>query len=72
MITIERTICLALLLFSLCGCQHVQPWERGDLARKEMQLNPDNLSSQLYRQVYESKEASSGGGVTAGAGCGCN
>ena len=72
MIFIVRIACLVFLLFSLCGCQHVQPWERGDLARKEMQLDPDGLSSQLYRQVYDSKEASSGGGVTAGAGCGCN
>ena len=38
----------------------------------EMQLEVDRLGSQLRRQVYFSKEASSGGSEVAGAGCGCN
>ncbi|MCY3731136.1 MAG: DUF4266 domain-containing protein [Rhodospirillaceae bacterium] len=50
----------------------MQPWERGALARPEMQLDPNSLQSGLYEQVYDSKEASSGGTNTAGAGCGCN
>ena len=67
----KSAICL-LLALSLIGCETVQPWERGNLARPEMQLNGDPLGSQLYSQVYDSKEASSGGTGTAGAGCGCN
>jgi hypothetical protein len=50
----------------------VQPWERGTLARPEMQLSRDQLGDALYDQVYYSKEASSGGAGAAGAGCGCN
>ena len=62
----------ATLVLWLSGCASVQPWERGTLARPEMQLDPNSLQSGLYEQVYDSKEASSGGSKTAGAGCGCN
>ena len=62
----------AALALWLTGCASVQPWERGTLARPEMQLDPNALQSGLYEQVYDSKEASSGGSKTAGAGCGCN
>jgi len=57
---------------ALVGCETVQPWERGNLAKPEMQLNSDPLETSLYDQVYDSKEASSGGSSAAGAGCGCN
>ena len=56
----------------LGACASVQPWERGTLARPEMQLDPNPLQTGLYEQVYDSKEAASGGAGTAGAGCGCN
>ena len=65
-----RIVLLCLVI--LASCQTVQPWERGTLARPEMQLDEDALASQLFEQVYDSKEASSGGADTAGAGCGCN
>ena len=61
-----------MLAVCLAGSETVQPWERGTLARPEMQLNSDPTASALYDQVYNSKEASSGGTGTAGAGCGCN
>jgi len=60
-----------LCLLSLEACETVQPWERGTLAKPEMQLS-EGLNSSLYDQVYDSKEASSGGSGAAGAGCGCN
>ena len=65
-------VALLLILLVPGACQNVQPWERGILARPEMQLDPDKLASRLRDQVYFSKEASSGGNNTAGAGCGCN
>ena len=58
--------------FGLGACASVQPWERGTLARPEMQLDSNPLQTGLYDQVYDSKEAASGGAGTAGAGCGCN
>ena len=63
---------LFLVLVVLGGCETVQPWERGTLARPEMQLDSDPLETTLMEQVYESKEAASGGNGAAGAGCGCN
>jgi hypothetical protein len=68
----RKPVLLALLCCCLTGCETVQPWERGHLAKPEMQLNDDETGSDLYSQVYDSKEASSGGSGTAGAGCGCN
>ena len=63
---------IAAMTSTLGGCETVRPWERGTLARPEMQLDPNALQSDLYRQVYYSKEAARGGTTTAGAGCGCN
>jgi len=61
-----------LILFAILGaCQNVQPWERGTLAKSEMQLDPQSLGAQLREQVYFSKEASSGSNKVAGGGCGC-
>ena len=62
----------AVLALILSACASVQPWERGTLARPEMQLDPNPLQTGLYEQVYDSKEAAGGGTKTAGAGCGCN
>jgi hypothetical protein len=56
----------------LCGCETVQPWERGILAKEEMQWQTDVMEAQLRGQIYASKEASSGGAGAAGGGCGCN
>jgi len=56
----------------LSGCQAIEPWQRGLLARPEMQLEPDRLKAKLESQVYFSNEAASGGNDVAGAGCGCN
>ena len=61
-----------LVMVALAGCETVQPWERGVLAREEMQLETDSLGRNLADQVYASKEASSGGASPAGGGCGCN
>ena len=69
--SIARLLAGAVTL-GLGACASVQPWERGTLARPEMQLDPNPLQTGLYEQVYDSKEAASGGAGTAGAGCGCN
>ena len=61
-----------LLLVLLASCQTVEPWERDRLAQQEMQLTPNVLDARLSDQVFFRKEAASGGGATAGGGCGCN
>ncbi len=57
---------------TVTACETVQPWERGTLAREEMQWDSDVIESRLRGQVYTSKEAASGGAGAAGGGCGCN
>ncbi len=59
---------------TLTGCANlgVKPWERDVLARPEMALDSDPLTSALDDHIYFSKEGSSGGRGFAGGGCGCN
>lgn len=61
-----------MLAVVLCGCETVQPWERGLLAKEEMQWTSDRMEAQMRNQIHASKEASSGGTGAAGGGCGCN
>lgn len=68
---VKYLVCL-MMIFSLCACETVQPWERGTLARREMQLQPDPMEARFQDQINTSKEASSGGLGAAGGGCGCN
>ena len=59
-------------VFLISGCSSVEPWERGNLAKPEMQIVSDPVDDLLLEQVFYSKEASSGGVGAAGGGCGCN
>ena len=57
------------------GCATVQPpqpWERGDLAKPAMQIDPDKLQTKIDQHIYTSKEAATGGYGVGGGGCGCN
>jgi hypothetical protein len=67
LLTITATVIIA-------GCSPlgVKPWQRGVLAREDMQLNSDPLDAAIDDHLYFSKEASSGGRSFAGGGCGCN
>ena len=58
----------------LVGCSSVavKPWQRGLLAREDMQLDGNAVDDAVDEHVYFSKEASSGGRGFAGGGCGCN
>ena len=67
-----RYLACLLLVLGLCGCETVQPWERGTLAKEEMAWQSDVMEARLQDQIHASKEASSGGTGAAGGGCGCN
>ncbi len=73
-----KTHCLLILAAVLTallsgGCAtNVKPWERGELAKDYMAVEPDSLRRAIQEQVVTSKEASSGGHAVAGGGCGCN
>ncbi|TQV87137.1 DUF4266 domain-containing protein [Aliikangiella coralliicola] len=69
---VRLILSISLLGMFLSGCQVVQPWERGKLARPEMAWSNDVLEGRLESHIYWSKEASSGGSSAAGGGCGCN
>jgi hypothetical protein len=50
----------------------VKPWERGILARDDMQLVNDAMQQSVDEHIYFSKEGSTGGASIQGGGCGCN
>lgn len=60
------------LLMCMSGCVTVQPWQRGTLARPDMQPVTDAAQAAFEDHIYFSKEASSGGRGFGGGGCGCN
>jgi hypothetical protein len=66
---------LVALAAALAGCAAYappQPWEKGELARPEMQFDANRLDARYEQHVYQSKEAASGGYGVGGGGCGCN
>ena len=67
-------IVVLLSLSQLTGCSTptVNPWEKGNLAKKVMQRNPDAQHAALEQHTYTSKEATGGGYSVGGGGCGCN
>ena len=69
-----RRTALVLTLLALGGCADVgaKPWQRGVLARADMQVEADPIQLGLDDHIYFSKEASSGGRGFGGGGCGCN
>jgi hypothetical protein len=70
--TERATAALAFALILTCaGCTHVEPWERGRLAKPHMALEPHPLQRALRSHTYSSREAASGGEAGKGAGCGC-
>jgi hypothetical protein len=65
------TIIIVLSNTYLTGCAPVQPWERGNLAKPQMALDPYPLQSALRTHNYGSREAMTGGSASQGGGCGC-
>ncbi len=72
----KSQITLAILLLMGClvmtGCANLAPWERGNLAKPHMAINPDPMQTNMRAHNYGSRESgasvnSSGGG----GGCGC-
>ena len=67
-----RFLAFAAMTSGLFGCAAVAPWERGLLAKRKMQMDPDPQAVQLEQHVYEYREGASGGYGSVGGGCGCN
>jgi hypothetical protein len=65
----------AVALLWLAGCAELtppQPWEKGNLAKREMTMAGDPLDQGFSQHIYSSKENASGGYGVGGGGCGCN
>jgi hypothetical protein len=60
-----------ILVIALSGCSAVAPWERGNLAKPQMALDPTPMQTGLRNHIYGSREAASGGDSASGGGCGC-
>lgn len=75
MIISQKTKLTALLLFSstvLVNCSHVKAWERGNLAKSQMALDPNPLQSSTRSHHYGSREAGAASNASSGGGgCGC-
>jgi hypothetical protein len=66
------SILLLLVTGLLAGCADVKPWERGNLAKPHMALQPFPVQAAFREHVYGSRESASGGSASAGGGgCGC-
>jgi hypothetical protein len=66
-----RGIPVALLIL-LEGCAPVKPWERGNLAKPHMAMQPFPIQAAFREHIYGSREAASGGSASSGGGgCGC-
>ncbi len=63
---------VACVVASSVGCMRVKPWQRADLAREDMQFDPDGQRTALQSHIQFSKEASMPGTSAGGGGCGCN
>jgi uncharacterized protein DUF4266 len=64
-----------LAALAAAGCATIEPprpWERGDLAKPSMQIDPDKLEVKIQQHIYTSKEDATGGYGVGGGGCGCN
>lgn len=75
------TAALGVVMLSLGACStthdvfdvtEVQPWQRGVLARDDMQVINDAMEQAIDDHIYFSREGSTGGVVVQGGGCGCN
>lgn len=53
------------------ACATVKPWQRGQLANRCMQFDPDAGLAAFRGHWQESREGASGGAGLQGGGCGC-
>ena len=60
------------LILLLAACSGPKATEKGYLARRLMQLDPNDLETSYQNKVFFSREVSGGRpGHSAGGGCGC-
>jgi hypothetical protein len=63
---------LAVVALLLGGCAAVKPWQREDLARREMVSDVAPGEARFHQHARGSREGADGGSGEASGGCGCN
>lgn len=63
---------LFIFIYLLQACAEIPPWQRGNLAREDMALDPNPNLSHIRDHIFTSREAGQGGRGSSGGGCGCN
>jgi hypothetical protein len=68
-----RSVCVitAFVCLATAGCASVEPWERGNLAKPHMALDPNGARTVMRTHTFVSREAAAGGDSAEGGGCGC-
>jgi hypothetical protein len=66
-------VCIFLLIaYFISGCANVKQIERGRMATKIMQLEPQPEEAKFLNSVNSYREGAAGGSSAVGGGCGCN
>ncbi|MEO8134385.1 MAG: DUF4266 domain-containing protein [Betaproteobacteria bacterium] len=64
-----------MLLVAACiflpGCANVEAWERGNLAKPQMDFERDPGQTALRSHAYSAREGGMSGSSATGGGCGC-
>lgn len=55
----------------LPACAPVEPWQRGNLAKPQMALDPYPMLNEMRGHNFGSREAAAGSSSNSGGGCGC-
>jgi hypothetical protein len=66
-----RTAFILGLSFAIAACTAVEPWERGNLAKPQMAVEPHPSHRAVLEHIYPSREAAFGRNSAKGGGCGC-
>ncbi|MEI6269421.1 MAG: DUF4266 domain-containing protein [Methylococcaceae bacterium] len=69
----HKSLLLLLLVFSagVTGCTQIAPWQRGNLAKPQMALDPYPMLNEMRAHNFGSREAAAGSSSSGGGGCGC-
>jgi hypothetical protein len=70
--TTFRVTIIALLAFATFACATTEPWQRGRLAAKEMNLDAFPAEAAYDGHILAQREAGMALAAGAGGGCGCN
>jgi hypothetical protein len=71
-LTLRLLFPLSLLVIGAGACATTRPWQREELAKPVMALDPDAEEAALQAHLLGVREGAVGGFGGGGGGCGCN